>query len=60
MKIVPNQVFLHGRERYEPGVAYKVSDPRGQYFIECGWATEVDGPVTRVKKRWFGKVRSRG
>lgn len=39
MEITPNQPFLHGGERYEPGETYDVDDALGGYFVGNGWAT---------------------
>jgi hypothetical protein len=38
VKITPNQVFLHGADRYEEGTEYDVSDADGTYFVNAGWA----------------------
>lgn len=38
--IVPNQTFLHGRDRYEAGKTYEVSSKEAAYFQAQGW---VDG-----------------
>lgn len=38
MKITPNQVFLHGGVRYEPGQDYDVDPVDGGYFVHNGWA----------------------
>jgi len=35
--IVPNQSFKHGRETYEEGVEYPVSDEDAHYFAMVGW-----------------------
>ena len=46
MKITPNQVFLHGEDRYEPDTEYDVSEADGVYFVRNGWAAspELDEP----------------
>lgn len=35
--IVPNQEFKHGRETYEKGKSYEVSDEEAYYFTANGW-----------------------
>lgn len=37
VKIVPGQVFLHGTDRYEPGVTYEVDPALAAYFAAAGW-----------------------
>lgn len=51
MKIVPNQVFLHDRVRYEEGQEYDVSYEDGCYFVNVGWADtdeDVDPNITQA------------
>jgi hypothetical protein len=38
VKITPNQVFLHGYDRYEVDQEYDVSEGLGTYFVLNGWA----------------------
>ena len=56
MRIVPNQVFLDGRERFEPGRIYKVSAPRGSYFIGNKWARTAE----KKEYRWYRRIRKHG
>lgn len=35
--IIPNQQFKHGRETYEQGKEYEVSDEDAHYFTMVGW-----------------------
>lgn len=35
--IVPNQTFKHGRETYEAGESYEVSQADAEYFQEAKW-----------------------
>ena len=36
-KIVPNQTFLDGTDRFEPDQEYEVEDARAYYFAKNGW-----------------------
>lgn len=40
--IVPNQVFLHGPDRFEKGKAYKVGVGLARYFERNGWIEGSD------------------
>lgn len=40
--IIPNQTFKHGRETYEEGQSYEVSEGEAYYFQMVGWV----GPRT--------------
>lgn len=42
MKIVPNQVFLHENDRYEPDQEYDVPLEDGVYFCRNGWADSAE------------------
>lgn len=44
VEIVPTQVFLHGRDRYEPGETYTVSPDEAAYFRANGWVE--GGPLS--------------
>lgn len=50
MKIKPNQLILHGAERFAADEEYDVSEGLGFYFVHSGWAEDVSGatatPVT--------------
>lgn len=37
VKIVPNQDFLEGRDRYEKGEVYLVDQALARYFERNGW-----------------------
>lgn len=46
--VVPNQVFLHGSDRFEPGERYTVDINLARYFERNGWvegSTEIPGPA---------------
>lgn len=46
MKIRPNQVFLHGKDRYEPrDEPYDVPLELGYYFCNNGWADSAEVPT---------------
>ena len=36
-RIRPNQLFLHGTERYEKGQVYRVPIADARYFERAGW-----------------------
>ena len=42
MRILPNQVFLHEEDRFEPNTVYEVDDQLGFYFCANGWSEAVD------------------
>jgi hypothetical protein len=44
-KIVPNQVFLDGRDRFEPGQEYEVDDVKAYYFGANGWLVDTSAPA---------------
>lgn len=41
MRIECITTFLHGRERFEAGDIFTVSDDLGGYFVKNGWAKQV-------------------
>jgi hypothetical protein len=43
MQIKAVQVFLDGRDRFEPGKLYDVPDFKAGAFIANGWAVALDG-----------------
>ena len=45
MKIECLELFLHGRDRYESGDIRTVPDALGAYFVNNGWAKDMDGKV---------------
>jgi hypothetical protein len=44
-KIVPNQDFLHGKDRFKKGKEYSVNEGEAYYFAMNGWleGTDVEG-----------------
>jgi hypothetical protein len=42
VKIVPNQLFLDGYDRYEKDQEYEVDDRDGARFVGNGWASSPD------------------
>ena len=41
-RIKPNQVFLNGRDRFEPGQVYRVDINLARYFARKGWLEGSD------------------
>ncbi len=41
-RIVPNQPFLDGTDRYEKDETYSVEDAKAFYFCQVGWADYAD------------------
>jgi len=42
VRIVPNQLFLDGRDRYEKGQVYEVEIGNARYFERNGWLEGTD------------------
>lgn len=43
--VEPNQVFLDGKDRYEPDKTYTVSDGKAEYFRMNGWLKDEVEPT---------------
>lgn len=48
MKIVTNQVFLDGYDRFEADTEYDVDPGRGEYFCRNGWASSGEFTPTSI------------
>lgn len=47
-EITPNQTFKHGKETYEKGKSYEVSEGEAYYFEQCGWVGPKQPPTGEV------------
>jgi hypothetical protein len=56
VRILPNQAFLHEKDRYEPGQVYQVEDAQGFYFCAVGWASAVDTDYVPVAEEQPSEV----
>ena len=45
MKIEVIELFLDGKDRFEPTDIRTVDDERGAYFVNNGWAKDLSGEV---------------